>query len=108
MPDRSPREDFVGRLDELALFGRAVADARQGLPSVLLVGGEAGIGKTTLVGEGAARADVALYLGRPTHIGGDVIPLAPLADLLRQARRAAPDANDLHRPVLPGPRARLA
>ena len=91
MPDRSPREDFVGRDAELAVFERAVQDARQGLPSVLLVGGDAGIGKTTTVAEGAARADVARYLGRPTHIGGDVIPLAPLTDLLRQVRRAAPD-----------------
>jgi len=91
MPSRPPSEDFVGRGSELAIFERAVVDARQGLPSVLLVGGDAGIGKTTIVAEGAARADVALYLGRPTHIGGDVIPLAPLADLLRQVRRAAPD-----------------
>ncbi|MDH5288843.1 MAG: LuxR C-terminal-related transcriptional regulator [Acidimicrobiia bacterium] len=81
----------MGRLDELAVFGLAIADARHGLPSILLVGGEAGIGKTTLVAEGAAHADVARYLGRPTHIGGQVIPLAPLADLLRQVRRAAPD-----------------
>ena len=57
----------------------------------MLVGGDAGIGKTTLVSESAARADVALYLGRSTHIGGDIIPLAPLADLLRQVRRSTPD-----------------
>ena len=34
--------------------------------------------------------DVALYLGRCVHIGGDVIPLAPLGDLLRQVRRSSP------------------
>ncbi len=84
-------EEFVGRRAELALFDRAIVDARRGLPSVLLIGGDAGIGKTTLVSEGASRADVALYLGRSTHIGGDTIPLAPLADLLRQVRRAAPE-----------------
>jgi DNA-binding CsgD family transcriptional regulator/tetratricopeptide (TPR) repeat protein len=32
-----------------------------------------------------------LYLGRSTHIGGDTIPLAPLADLVRQVRRSKPD-----------------
>ena len=53
--------------------------------------GDAGIGKTTIVSESAARAGVALYLGRSTHIGGDTIPLAPLADLLRQVRRTKPD-----------------
>ena len=57
----------------------------------MLVGGDAGIGKTTIVSESAARAGVGLYLGRSTHIGGDTIPLAPLADLVRQVRRSKPD-----------------
>ncbi len=81
----------MGRRVELAAFQRAVADARNGLPSVVLVGGEAGIGKTTIVSEGASRAGVAVFLGRSTHIGGDTIPLAPLADLLRRVRRSSPD-----------------
>lgn len=89
--DRLPTTDFVGRRAELARFNRAVADARNGLPSVVLVSGEAGIGKTTIVSESAVRAGVGLYLGRSTHIGGDTIPLAPLADLLRQVRRTKPD-----------------
>ena len=89
--DRFPTETFVGRRTELAVFDGAIEDARKGLPSVVLVGGDAGIGKTTIVSESATRADVALYLGRSTHIGGDVIPLAPLADLLRQVRRSRPD-----------------
>src|SRR6185295_10750230 len=78
VPDRLSSEEFVGRRAELALFDRAIVDARLGLPSVLLIGGDAGIGKTTLVSEAASRADVAVYLGRSTHIGGDTIPLAPL------------------------------
>ena len=90
VPDRPPASDFVGRRAELAAFDRAIADARNGLPSVVLVSGDAGIGKTTIVSESAARAGVALYLGRSTHIGGDTIPLAPLADLLRQVRRTNP------------------
>jgi DNA-binding CsgD family transcriptional regulator/tetratricopeptide (TPR) repeat protein len=56
-----------------------------------MVSGDAGIGKTTIVSESAARAGLGLYLGRSTHIGGDTIPLAPLADLLRQVRRSKPD-----------------
>ncbi len=89
--DRLPTEEFVGRRAELVAFERAIVDARTGMPSVVLVGGDAGIGKTTIVRESAARADVALYLGRSTPIGGETIPLAPLADLLRQVRRSAPD-----------------
>ena len=97
---------FVGRHAELAAFERAVSDARNGLPSVVLVSGEAGIGKTTIVRESAARAGVDRYLGRTSHLGGDTIPLAPLADLLRQVRRTKPDVLEevpaLHEWVAPG------
>ena len=91
MVDRSETRDFLGRTDELADFDRAVTSARNGVPVVLLVSGDAGIGKSTLVSEAAARSDVVLHLGRCVHMGGDVIPLAPLADLLRQVCRSAPD-----------------
>src|SRR5215212_4889325 len=64
------------------------------MPSVLLIGGDAGIGKSRLVREGAAHTGVPLYLGRCMHLGGDAIPLAPLADVLRQIRRTSPDAVD--------------
>ena len=90
-PDRSSTCDFVGRSAELATFGEAILDARNGLPSVVIVGGDAGIGKTTFVREAASRASVNLYLGRSTHIGGDTIPLAPVADLIRHVRRARPE-----------------
>lgn len=91
VPGHLPAPTFVGRSAELVIFERVIADARTGVPSVVLVGGDAGIGKTTIVSESAARAGVALYLGRSTHIGGETIPLAPLADLLRQVRRSKPD-----------------
>jgi hypothetical protein len=57
--------------EELASFERAVVAARSGVPSVVLVGGDAGIGKSTLVEEAALRSGVSLYLGRSVHIGGD-------------------------------------
>ena len=88
--DRSLNPDFVGRTDELALFERAFTSAGDGLTSTLLVGGDAGIGKSTLTAEAAQRFGVTLYLGRCVPIGGDVIPLAPLVDLLRQVRRTHP------------------
>ena len=83
---------FVGRSDELAVIETAVAEARLGRPSVLLLGGEAGIGKSTLVDEGARRGDVERHLGRAVPLGGDAIPLAPIIDLFRQIRRTAPAA----------------
>lgn len=90
--ERSPISSFVGRSAELALYERAVNDTRDGLPSVLLVSGEAGIGKSRLVAEGARRSAVPLYLGRCVQVGGDLIPLRPVADLLRQVRRSVPGA----------------
>src|SRR4051812_4456768 len=91
MSDRLPAEQFVGRRAELVVLEQAIGDARQGVPSIVLVSGDAGIGKTTIVTEAASRAGVRLLLGRSTHIGGETIPLAPLADLLRQLRRSSPD-----------------
>jgi DNA-binding NarL/FixJ family response regulator/tetratricopeptide (TPR) repeat protein len=92
MPDPSSPADFVGRSDELTIFERAVAAARKGTPTVLLVGGEAGIGKSTLVTEAARRTDVTLLVGRCIPMGGELIPLAPLAELLRNVRRTRPSA----------------
>lgn len=91
MSDRPHHADFVGRTEELAVFDRAFTSARDGVPSVVLVGGDAGIGKSTLIGEAARRAGASLQVGRCVPIGGDLIPLAPLADLLRQIRRARPE-----------------
>lgn len=81
---------FVGREAELATIGAAIADARDGVPSLLLVGGDAGIGKSTLTSHAAEAAGIGLHLGRCVHLGGEVIALAPLVDILRQIRRAAP------------------
>jgi DNA-binding CsgD family transcriptional regulator/tetratricopeptide (TPR) repeat protein len=84
-------EVFVGRVAELATFEHALSDARNHVPRVLLVGGDPGIGKSTLVRVAVNRAKVPAYLGRCVHIGGDAVPLAPLSDLLRQIRRSSPE-----------------
>lgn len=94
MGGRVPTQHFVGRTEELAAFERAVTNARAGVPSVILVGGDAGIGKSTLVAEAARSGNVELHLGRCMHLGGEAVALAPLADLLRQIRRSAPE--ELH------------
>ena len=86
MPEPSSSTAFVGRRRELAAFDRAVETARVGRPGVLLVGGDAGIGKSTLVAEGARRAGTDLFVGRCVPMGGEVIPLAPLAELVRNVR----------------------
>jgi hypothetical protein len=67
---------------------------------VLLVGGDAGMGKSTLLQHGVARGGVNSYVGRCVHIGGEVVPFAPLVDLLRQVNRSSPEPELLQRPEL--------
>ncbi|MEU9130632.1 AAA family ATPase [Kitasatospora sp. NPDC048540] len=47
---------FVGRADELAVIGRCLETVRAGCPAVILVEGEAGIGKTALIRRGLSGA----------------------------------------------------
>ena len=92
MREPSSSTPFVGRRSELAAFNRVVDVARFGRPGVLLVGGDAGIGKSTLIAEGVRRAGADLFVGRCVPMGGEVIPLAPLVELLRNVRRSRPEA----------------
>ena len=89
MRARDERRPVVGRNDELAVLQRAVAWAAEGQPGFVLVSGDPGIGKSTLLSEAARLSGTQLYLGRCVHVGGEAIPLAPLIDLLRQVRRAS-------------------
>src|SRR5689334_5201861 len=87
MKDRGAAYAVVGRDDELEVFERAVARAADAQPSVVLVSGDPGIGKSTLLAEAARRSGAPLYIGRCVHVGGDAIPLAPVVDLVRHIRR---------------------
>ncbi|WP_431911968.1 helix-turn-helix transcriptional regulator [Nonomuraea jabiensis] len=78
----SPR--FVGRARELATLGDALARARAGASSAVLVGGEAGVGKTRLIKEFTDRADDALVLvGGCLELGTEGLPFAPFTAVLR-------------------------
>ena len=46
---------FVGRARELAELDAALGRVREGRPSAVLVGGEAGVGKSRLAGEFGSR-----------------------------------------------------
>lgn len=117
---------FVGRADELRALAAALADAARGRGRVVLVAGEAGIGKTRLVEEALAARGATAFWGRchegqgaPAYwpwtqalralaesvpeerlrlqLGGDA---AVLSRLLPQARAIAPDAGaSASRPV---------
>ncbi|HWC40799.1 MAG TPA: AAA family ATPase [Actinomycetota bacterium] len=77
---------FIGRAEELARLAAAGDRAAAGTPTAVLVGGEAGVGKTRLVGEvvAAARANGATVLiGGCVELGGEGVPFAPLIEALR-------------------------
>jgi predicted ATPase len=78
---------FVGRNAELARLDGALALAAS---RVLLLGGEAGVGKTRLLGEFTARAQNAgarVLTGSCLHVGEGALPYAPISQALRQLVR---------------------
>jgi DNA-binding CsgD family transcriptional regulator/tetratricopeptide (TPR) repeat protein len=77
---------FVGRARELGRLERALDAARAGSGATVLVAGEAGIGKTRLAAELAARARQAgfeVLLGRSIDLVGTELPYQPFVEALR-------------------------
>ena len=75
---------LVGREAEMAVLGRALDDASVA-SGVVLLAGEAGVGKTRLVGELTERArqrGFHVCLGRCVDLGEQVWPLAPLREIV--------------------------
>jgi DNA-binding CsgD family transcriptional regulator/tetratricopeptide (TPR) repeat protein len=84
--EASARGVFVGRERELGQLGRALDAARTGSGTAVLVAGEAGIGKTRLASELAARARDAgfeVLLGRAIDLVGTELPYQPFVEALR-------------------------
>ncbi|WP_216216320.1 NAD(P)H-dependent oxidoreductase [Amycolatopsis aidingensis] len=96
---------FVGRTTESGRLHAALARARAGEPAVVLLGGEAGLGKSRLLTEfHAAHADtLRLLLGGRVGLGADGLPFAPFIAALRGL---AAELTDTERtalaPLLPG------
>jgi DNA-binding CsgD family transcriptional regulator len=81
---------LVGRAEHLAVLDAALDRARAGGPSALLIGGEAGIGKSRLVSEfaaGAGGAGARVLAGGCLDLGADGLPFAPFAAMLRELVR---------------------
>jgi DNA-binding CsgD family transcriptional regulator len=81
--EASARGVFVGRVRELGELGRALDAARAGSGTAVLVAGEAGIGKTRLASELAARARDAgfeVLLGRSIDLVGTELPYQPFVE----------------------------
>jgi len=76
---------MVGRTAELRELRAASDEARHGSPRVVVLGGEAGIGKTRLVDEFVAQLDerTVVVRGQCVEFGTVGIPYAPLVGVLR-------------------------
>ena len=83
---------IVGRDVELRRIADSFVQAAEGRPQLLIVLGEAGIGKTWLSREAIARARAAgshVLAGSCLDIAGGGLPYLPVAEALRGLARAA-------------------
>ena len=86
MSGRASSPVLVGRDEQMAALDAAFVSVRQGGPSAVLLGGEAGVGKSRLVGEfgrTAAAAGARVLTGGCLELGTDGLPFAPFTAILR-------------------------
>ena len=98
----------IGRVGELARLREAVARASTGAGQVIMILGEAGIGKSRLVAEVAvdsSQRGVTVLLGR-SYESEQILPFGPWVDALRGGHIA--DDAELLEHLGPGLRAELA
>src|SRR5579863_9527715 len=87
MSGRASSPVLVGRDEQMAVLEAAFATVRQGGPSAVLLGGEAGVGKSRLVaefGQVAAAAGACVLTGPCLELGTDGLPFAPFTAILRE------------------------
>ena len=96
VPARVTTPAFVGRSAELAALLDAFGLAAQGHGTMALVTGEAGVGKSRLVGEVTAHArrrDARILVGQCLDLEEGGLPYAPVVDVLRTLERDLSDAE---------------
>jgi predicted ATPase len=85
---RSVSAQFIGRKSELARLRTALERSAAGFPQTVLLGGEAGVGKSRLVQEFAERSGGRLAHGSCVEVGGDGVPYAAFTVALRALSEA--------------------
>jgi DNA-binding CsgD family transcriptional regulator len=81
---------LIGRRDQLAELEAAYAAARRGEPATVLLGGEAGVGKSRLAAEFAGRVRAQggrVLIGGCLELGADGLPFAPFTAVIRDLVR---------------------
>jgi predicted ATPase/DNA-binding CsgD family transcriptional regulator len=83
---------LIGRRAQLADLETAFAAARRGEPATVLLGGEAGVGKSRLAAEFAGHVRAVngrVLTGGCLELGADGLPFAPFTGVLRELMREA-------------------
>ncbi len=96
MATRLSSPTFVGRRVELRQLQEAVERAADGAPGLVLVAGEAGVGKTRLVEELTAwtrQSGRQVLVGGCVSLSADVAPFAPIVEALRSLPRDLAQAD---------------
>ena len=86
MSGRAAGPVLVGRDEQMAALDAAFDSVRQGGPTAVLLGGEAGVGKSRLVsefGQAATAAGARVVTGGCLELGTDGLPFAPFTAVLR-------------------------
>jgi DNA-binding CsgD family transcriptional regulator len=86
MNGRASSPVLVGRSEQMAALEGALSSVRQGGPAAVLLGGEAGVGKTRLIGEfgeAARLAGTRVLTGACMQLGVDGLPYAPFTAVVR-------------------------
>jgi predicted ATPase len=81
---------LVGRSGQLSALDTALAEASRGRPSAVMIGGEAGVGKSRLVSEFAERSrgmGARVLTGGCLELGAEGLPFAPFTAVLREVVR---------------------
>jgi DNA-binding CsgD family transcriptional regulator/tetratricopeptide (TPR) repeat protein len=91
VPRRVSSPIFVGRVAERAALTEALERAAAGQPGIVLIGGEAGVGKTRLLTEVtmlAGAMSITAVAGVCVDVAAGTLPYAPFADIVRDLYRA--------------------
>ena len=91
MPRRVSSPIFVGRVAERAALTESLERASAGQPGVVLISGEAGVGKTRLLTEATKLADAvgaATVAGVCVDVAAGTLSYSPFVDIVRDLHRA--------------------
>jgi DNA-binding NarL/FixJ family response regulator len=103
VPRRVSCPYVVGRAEELATMQDALVAAQRGTPGAVVIGGDAGVGKTRLVSEFATQATgqgVLALTGCCVPVAERLVPFGPVIEALRSIGRDTGEQADSLAPLL--------